>query len=190
MLLNKIHKILKHGGELYFSDIYSDRRLPEKIRKNPLLYSECLGGALYWKAFERIAKKSGFMDPRIITKKTVNISNKEISNLTENAVFYSITYRLWKLHGLEDACEDYGHIAIYKGGIPESPFKFQLDYSHIFEKDKPERICGNTALMLSRTRFSKFFEVIGDFTKHFGPFENCGNLKADRNVEVQANCQC
>lgn len=189
-LLHQIFRILKFGGEFYFSDIYADRRLPEQIRKNPLLYSECLGGALYWKDFERIAKRAGFIDPRVITKRIVNISNKEINNLIGNTNFYSITYRLWKLHGLEDSCEDYGHIAIYKGGIPESPFKFALDCSHIFEKDKPERVCGNTALMLSKTRFSEYFEIIGNFNKHFGHFENCSNLKSEGNVNAQIDCSC
>lgn len=188
--VQRIFKILKYGSEFFFSDIYSDRRLPEQIRKNPLLYSECLGGALYWKDFERIAKKAGFIDPRIVSKKVVDISNKEINKLIGNTIFYSITYRLWKLHRLEDACEDYGHIAIYKGGISESPFKFELDSSHIFEKDKPERVCGNTALMLSTTRFYKYFEIIGDFSKHFGEFNNCSNFELDRNAYTQKNCLC
>ncbi len=53
----QVYRILKYGGELYFSDIYADRRLPEYLRKNPVLYGECLGGALYLKDFERIARK-------------------------------------------------------------------------------------------------------------------------------------
>ena len=34
-------------GEFYFSDVYADRRIPEDIRNDPILYGECLGGALY-----------------------------------------------------------------------------------------------------------------------------------------------
>jgi hypothetical protein len=137
-----------------------------------VLYGECLGGALYWKDFERISKKVGFSDPRVASKRTVAISNEEIKGLVGNVTFYSITYRLWKLAGLEDACEDYGHVAIYRGGLPESPFTFELDGFHVFELDKPERVCGNTALMLSRTRFRNYFKVIGRFEKHFGEFKN------------------
>jgi hypothetical protein len=78
---------------------------------------------------------------------------------------------LWKLNRLEDACEDYGHIATYSGEIAESPFKFELDGAHIFHRNKPERVCGNTALMLSHTRFKKCFNVTGNFEKHSGEFE-------------------
>lgn len=182
-VIKQIYKILKHGGEFYFSDIYADRRLTDEMKKNPLLYGECLGGALYWKDFERIAKKAGFIDPRVVSKRVVAIKNEEIQRLVENVTFYSITYRLWKLQGLEDACEDFGHIAIYRGGIPESPFKFMLDGTHIFEKYRPERVCGNTALMLSDTRFKDYFDVIGSFKKHLGLFVGCATTTSRINQD-------
>jgi arsenite methyltransferase len=184
-VLKHIYDILKTGGEFYFSDIYSDRRIPEDLRNNKILYGECLGGALYWRDFERIAKKVGFLDPRIVSKRLIDIKNEELKNLVGNINFYTITYRLWKIEGLEDACEDYGHIAVYKGNIKESFFRFVLDNSHIFEKDKPERICGNTALMLSKTRFKKYFEIIGDFKQHFGQF-NCN--KENKNYDNFKSC--
>jgi arsenite methyltransferase len=180
-LFNQIFRILQYGGEFYFSDIYADRRLPDHLRKNPMLYGECLGGALYWKDFERIAGNAGFTDPRVVSKRVVDVSNEEIKNLIGNITFYSITYRLWKIKGLEDACEDFGHVAIYRGGIPESPFTLALDAHHIFEKDKPERVCGNTALMLSESRFAQYFEVIGSFAQHFGLFESCSTTKSPGN---------
>ncbi len=190
-LLHSVYKILKFGGEFFFSDIYSDRRLPEELSKNPILYSECLGGSLYWKDFERLARKAGFIDPRIFSKRVVEISNEEIKKLIGNITFYSITYRLWKIPELEDSCEDYGHIAIYNGGIPESPFYFQLDNTHIFEKDKPERVCGNTALMLLKTRFAGYFKVIGNFKKHFGEFKDCNTIKAqEQKNESRDDCSC
>jgi arsenite methyltransferase len=190
-LLHQIYKILKYGGEFYFSDIYADRRLPEYLRKNAVLYGECLGGSLYWKDFERIARKAGFIDPRVVSKRVVDISNEEIKNLIENITFYSITYRLWKIKGLEDACEDYGHVAVYRGRIPESPFKLALDGNHIFEKDKPERVCGNTALMLSEGRLSNYIEVIGSFARHLGLFESCSTTKSmEQSQDNQGGCSC
>jgi hypothetical protein len=166
---------LKFGGEFYFSDVYADRRAPAQIARNEILYGECLGGALYYKDFERIAGKAGFVDPRVISNRKITIGNPEIEKLVENITFYSITYRLWKLEGLEDACEDYGHIVIYRGGMPFSPFKYELDGEHIFYKNKPERVCGNTAKMLKDTRLGRYFDIIGDFSEHFGAFENCSN---------------
>ncbi|MEW6418900.1 MAG: arsenosugar biosynthesis radical SAM (seleno)protein ArsS [Nitrospirota bacterium] len=189
-VLRQVYRALKFGGEFYFSDIYADRRLPDDLRTKPVLYGECLGGALYWRDFERISKRVGFSDPRIVSKKIMDISNEEIKGLVENITFYSITYRLWKLKGLEDACEDYGHVATYRGGISESPFKFVLDAAHVFEIDRPERVCGNTALMLSQTRFRDYFEVTGDFEKHFGEFKNCSTIQQQRDYGQEGSSCC
>jgi radical SAM/Cys-rich protein len=188
-VLRQVYSALSFGGELYFSDIYAVRRLPTEMRTNPLLYAECLGGALYWRDFERIAKRVGFFDPRVVSKRVVDISNEEIKRLVGNVTFYSVTYRLWKLAGLEDACEDYGHVAVYRGGISESPFSFKLDANHVFELDKPEKVCGNTALMLSQTRFKDYFQVIGCFEKHFGEFKNCSTIQ-DKQSDGQGSCFC
>ena len=192
MVLSKIYKILKNGGEFYFSDNYSDRRIPEHLKDHPILYNECMSGALYKKDFIRLARKVGFMEPRVVTENKLNINNPELENLLENIQFYSITYRLWKIDGLEDACEDYGHIAIYKGGIKEAPFKFILDQTHIFEKGKPERVCGNTALMLSKTRYKDYFEIIGDFSTHYGEFSGCGTTvsSSSNSSSSVSSCGC
>lgn len=46
-VLDGVKRLLKPGGEFYFSDVYADRRVPEVVRNDPVLYGECLGGALY-----------------------------------------------------------------------------------------------------------------------------------------------
>jgi arsenite methyltransferase len=35
-------------------------------------------------------------------------------------------------------------------------------------------VCGNTWKMLKETRFSPYFEFIGDFSRHYGIFSGCG----------------
>ena len=57
------------GGELYFADVYCDRRLSDEVRADPVLYGECLGGALYWNDFLPMAKQAGFLDPRLVTSR-------------------------------------------------------------------------------------------------------------------------
>ena len=52
------HGLLKPGGELYFSDVYADRRIPEELRAHPKAHGECLSGALYWNDFLNLAKAS------------------------------------------------------------------------------------------------------------------------------------
>lgn len=189
-VLQRVYEVLKFGGEMYFSDIYADRRVPEGISSDAVLRGECLGGALYYRDFERLARKAGFAEPRIFSKRTVNVSDERIQKLVGNINFCSVTYRLWKLKGLEDACEDYGHIAVYTGQIPESPFKFELDSGHVFYKNRPERVCGNTALMLSETRLKKYFEVMGSFKEHFGAFEGCSGAKGNSTPEPEDSSCC
>jgi len=187
IILQKVYEVLKFGGEMYFSDVYADRRVPKSIARDPVLWSECLGGALYYRDFETIAKKAGFADPRIVSRKLININNPRIKDMVGNIQFYSITYRLWKLKDLEDACEDYGHIAVYNGQISESPFKFELDDGHVFYKNKPERVCGNTAIMLSGTRFKEYFQIMGSFKEHFGAFRSHSSVET-KEAKNSSNC--
>ena len=44
LVLSEVYRVLKPGGELYFSDTYSDRRIPEDLRNDPLFYPDQLGG--------------------------------------------------------------------------------------------------------------------------------------------------
>lgn len=183
VVLRSVYELLRFGGEMYFSDVYADRRMPEELSKDRILRGECLGGALYYRDFERIARRVGFCDSRIVSKRTLEINNPKIQLLVENTKFYSVTYRLWKLKGAEEECEDYGHTAVYNGQIADSPSKFELDSGHIFYKNKPKRICGNTALMLCETRFKRYFQVHGDFKEHFGAFENCSGLEQNNRTD-------
>jgi len=173
IIIQQIYDVLRFGGEFYFSDIFADRRVPEKIKSDPVLYAECLGGALYYRDFERMARKAGFVDPRVVSQRPVAVSSGHVKALIGDVRFHSITYRLWKLKDLEDTCEDYGQSATYRGGIPETPVLFHLDGAHIFHKNKPQRICGNTARMLSQTRCKEHFTIIGDGSEHLGIFRDC-----------------
>jgi arsenite methyltransferase len=119
--------LLKPGGELYFSDVYCDRRLSDAVRADPVL-----------------------------------------------AKFFSATYRMFKLAGLETACEDYGQAVIYKGSVAEQPDAFLLDGHHLMERGKVFPVCGNSWRMLAETRFRPHFDFIGDFSTHYGIFPGCG----------------
>lgn len=166
--------LLKPGGEIYFADVYCDRRLSDTIRNDPLLYGECLGGALYWNDFFPMAKQAGFLDPRLVSSRPIEITDAAVKSRLGQARFFSATYRLFKLPGLEPACEDYGQAVIYKGGLEEEPDAFELDGHHLIERGKVFPVCGNTWRMLADTRFARYFDFIGDFSTHYGIFPGCG----------------
>ena len=173
-VLKGVFDLLKPGGEFYFADVYADRRLPDDVRDDPIVYGECLGGALYWNDFLRVAKQAGFGDPRLVTSRPLEITDPHVVFKVGPAKFYSATYRLFKLAELETHCEDYGQAVIYKGGIPEAPHIFHLDDHHAIEKGHIFPVCGNTWYMLKETRFAKHFEFIGDFSSHYGIYQGCG----------------
>jgi len=166
--------LLKPGGELYFADVYCDRRLPEEVKADPLLYGECLGGALYWNDFLPMAKRAGFLDPRLVTSRPITVENETMRAKLGQAKFFSATYRLFKLEGLEPACEDYGQAVIYKGTVADQPDAFDLDGHHLIERGKVFPVCGNSWRMLADTRFAPHFDFVGDFGTHYGIFPGCG----------------
>ncbi|WP_461520788.1 methyltransferase domain-containing protein [Porticoccus sp.] len=174
-VLEQAHRLLKPGGELYFSDVYADRRVPEHLLNDSVLYGECLAGALYWNDFLTLVKQAGFADPRLVEDRPLLVGSEEISQKVGDINFYSATYRLFKLANLEPACEDYGQSVIYRGSIPNMQNYFLLDKHHIIEAGKPFPVCGNSYLMLKETRFNPHFEFTGNFDKHLGIFSGCGS---------------
>ena len=165
-------RVLKPGGELYFSDVVADRRLPEAMMNDEVLLGECLAGAMYHEDFRRLMADIGCADIRKMSTSVITIENAEVEAKIGMAKFYSITYRVFKLP-LEDRCEDYGQVAYYKGSISHYPHRFELDDHHSFETDKPVCVCANTAAMLEDTRYRSHFRIEGSKDKHFGVFD-CG----------------
>lgn len=166
--------LLKPGGELYFSDVYADRRLPRGLMEDPELYGECLGGALYWNDFLALSRAAGFLDPRLVTSRPIDITSDMIRRKLGSAQFFSATYRLFKVAALEPACEDYGQAVIYKGTVAEEPDVFVLDGHHHIERGRIFPVCGNTWRMLADTRFAPHFTFVGNFDTHYGIFPGCG----------------
>ncbi|MCB0328055.1 MAG: methyltransferase domain-containing protein [Bdellovibrionales bacterium] len=169
-LFSEIFRVLKPGGELFFSDVFADRRIPSHLANDPVLLGECLGGAMYTEDFRRMMIANGCPDYRTVSTTPLAIEDGEIFNKIGMVQFTSDTVRVFKIASLEDRCEDFGQIATYKTPMLGHPHAFELDDHHYFELGKPMRVCGNSAAMLSETRYKKYFEVLGDKSTHFGLF--------------------
>ena len=181
----EIFRVLKPGGELYIADVFADRRIPEALRQDPVLYGECLSGAMYIEDFRRLLRELGVRDYRLTAQRVLSIGNEEIQEKTGNIVFHSLTVRAFKLD-LEDQCEDYGQVATYLG-TADSPHRFVLDDHHVFETGRPVLVCGNTADMLERTRYGAHFRIDGAKTTHFGLFP-CGPVPAAGTAAAAPSC--
>ncbi len=173
-VMAEVFRVLRPGGELYFSDIFADRRIPPELEGDPVLRGECLAGAMYVEDFRRLMRRAGCLDHRVVSRRRVELANEAIEAKIGVVGFSSMTVRAFKLPDLEDVCEDYGQVARYQGTIEGMPHRFTLDDHHEFVADKATLVCGNTAAMLTGTRFARHFRVAGDRSAHFGPF-GCGS---------------
>jgi arsenite methyltransferase len=165
-----VFRALKNGGELFFSDIYCDRRLSAAARSHATLLGEGIGGALYKSDFIQLCHEIGFLDPRVVSSRPMAVNNEELRVLSGAARFSAITYRCFKADGLERTAEDYGQIAIYKGTIIGAESVFALDVDTVFEAGRPKLVSGNTAVILTASRLARHFDVLGSKAAHFGAF--------------------
>jgi SAM-dependent methyltransferase len=169
-VFREILRVLKPGGELYFSDIFADRRIPAPVQDDPVLYGECLGGAMYLQDFRRLMARLGCPDYRITSAAPIGIDNPELEARIGMVGFSSMTVRAFKLDGLEDRAEDYGQSAVYDGRMPGHAESFALDAHHRFTPGQALPVCGNTAAILRHSRYAAHFTVSGDGTDHRGLF--------------------
>ena len=173
-----IRRVLKPGGEVCFSDIVADRRVPEDLSNDPIMVAECLGGALYEHDLMDTMEDAGFRDARVESRRIV-----ERDHAGTPIVFSSLTIRAFRFdEPLDRRCEDYGQIATYRGGIPGSEGRYAFDDHHEFERSRPALVCRNTARMLSETRLSRHFSVT-EPVEHFGLFD-CAEPPSDGSPAV------
>lgn len=168
------HRLLREGGELHFADVYSDRRLPAELRDDPVLHGECLAGALYWGDFLTLAKSAGFADPRLLTDRPLTIEDPAIASRLGGARFFSATWRLFRLAGLDPACEDYGQAVRYRGTLPGSELSYRFDKHHVIEAGRVFPVCRNSWSMLADSRLAPHFDFLDGGGRHLGLFAGCG----------------
>ncbi len=168
-VFKEIYRVLKPGGELYFADVFCDRRMPESLKNDPVLRGECLGGALYWEDFRRLMRSVGFESFAVVVDDEIHVADLNLVTAVGFTGFRSRTIRAIKAEGLEDREENYGQVATYLGTIPEMPRYFDLTEDIRLIKGRPVALSGNLATMLQQSRYGKSF-TITDPKAHRGPF--------------------
>ncbi len=169
-VFRSVRRLLKPGGEMYFSDVYADRRIPVELAADPVLYGECLSGALYWRDFMRMATDAGLAMPRLLEHEELAITDPDVLQKIGHIRFCSATFRVFNLRDSESLEEDYGLQVVYRGGLPEAPERWALDRQADFTKGIKTPVSGNTYRILQQSRFSEYFDLFGDFSRHLGEF--------------------
>ena len=158
-LFKEAFRVLKPGGELYFSDVFCDRRVPEGFYDDPILRGECLSGAMYVEDFRRMLADYGVKAFYDVAVEELHIGDFRIATKLGFATFYSHTVRAVKSPDLEDREENYGQTATYLGTLPENARYFDLTDEVRLIKDRPVAISGNMATMLTQSRYAPHFKV-------------------------------
>ncbi len=158
-VFSEIHRVLKPGGELYFSDVFCDRRIPQELRDDPVLRGECLGGAMYLEDFRRMMARCGWLSYLYTSVDDIHVNDLALETKLGFMSFTSRTVRAIKAEGYEDREENYGQTACYKGTIPEVPRYFDLSDEIRLIKGRKYAISGNMAQMLEASRYGKHFDI-------------------------------
>ena len=96
-LFAEIFRVLKPGGELYFADIFSGRRIPEPLKADPVLRGECLSGAMYIEDFRRVLRQQNCLDYRVVSSAPLSLFDQAVIEKAGMIPFHSMTVRAFKL---------------------------------------------------------------------------------------------
>ncbi|XP_054238321.1 arsenite methyltransferase [Indicator indicator] len=160
-VLHEAYRVLKPGGEMYFSDVYASQHLSETIWKHRVLWGECLAGALYWEDLYSIAKEVGFKTPCLVSASPVTIGCKELENIVGDCRFVSATFRLFKV---PDGSQAGPSQVTYSGGIVGHERELVFDANFTFKKGEAVDVDAEMAMILQSSRFAKEFLVQANTT--------------------------
>ncbi len=181
-VLEEVRRVLVDGGEFYFTDVFTDRRVPEDLADDARWIAARLGGAMYIEDFRRLAQSCGFFDPRYVMAFKTPLSDEEREAFGEIS-FATITVRLLNTMLAEDICEAYGETITYLGNLPDYPDFFLFDKDIRFPAGQECTVCGNVTALAGGTRYSKAFKVTVDRSHHLGDIHGDHIIKTAADYE-------
>ncbi|XP_048837348.1 arsenite methyltransferase [Brienomyrus brachyistius] len=153
-IFTEAHRVLKEGGEFYFSDMYSSEVVPEHLKQDPVLWGEGMGGSLYWRDFISLAQEIGFSTPYLVSASHIIIHDSELLRKAGDISYASGTYRLFKLP--KTLTNQYA-VVTYKGTVLDHPDELEFDVLHTFKTGVPVHVDAEMAEVLQQSRFSQDF---------------------------------
>ena len=165
--VEEVFRVLKDNAEWYFTDVFTDRRIPVAIAHDINNRAQRLGGAMYVGDFRRLVQSKGFNDPRYLINWKSPLSEEEQS-IYEDVSFATLTVRAMKSLWSEDVCENYGETVTYDGSLPDYPDYFLFEHNIKFPTGKSCSVCGNVTTVAAYSRYAKVFKVEGNRETHLG----------------------
>jgi len=72
-VLREAYRVLKPGGRIMISDIVTEGKMPEEVRRNLDAWAGCIAGALEKDQYLKTMKKTGFKEVKIVSESGQNI---------------------------------------------------------------------------------------------------------------------
>ncbi|XP_030599416.1 arsenite methyltransferase-like isoform X2 [Archocentrus centrarchus] len=155
-VLQQAYSVLKEGGELYFSDMFASKVIPDHMKQDAVLWGEGMGGSLFWPDLISLAHSVGFSSPHLVSASHIVVYNSDLKAKAGDISYVSGTYRLFKL---PKSPVTSNAIVAYKGTVADFPDQLDFDSSHCFQKDVAVQVNGEMAAVLQSSRFSSDFKI-------------------------------
>ncbi|MGH8019107.1 MAG: methyltransferase domain-containing protein, partial [Opitutaceae bacterium] len=144
-LFKEIFRVLRLGGRAVISDIVGDEPVPERLQRDPELWSGCISGALTETGFLEAFERAGFYGIEIVER------DAQPWRTVEGIEFRSITVRAFK--GGQGPCIERNQAVIYKG-----PFREVLDDDgHRLSRGVRHAVCDKTFKLYQREPYRDHF---------------------------------
>ena len=131
-LFEEMFRVLKVGGRVAVADIVSDEEVPERLQRDPALWSGCISGAFREDDFLRAFEAAGFHG--------IKIEKRDAApwRVVEGIEFRSMTVTAWK--GKQGPCLERRQAVVYKG-----PWRRVVDDDgHTFVRGERAAVCDKT----------------------------------------------
>ncbi len=103
-VFHELYRVLKPGGQIYFSDVFAGQEIAEDLQRDPVLLGECLSGAMTVAAFEKIMEGLGMSKPEYISEREMTLDDAEVKAKIGHIDFYSITVQSFKGEAPKKGC--------------------------------------------------------------------------------------
>ncbi len=131
-LFGEMLRVLKRGGRAVISDIVSDEAVPDRLRRDPNLWSGCISGAFSESDFLQAFEDAGFYGMEYL------VYEQQPWGTVEGIEFRSVTVVAYK--GKEGPCYDHKQAVIYKG-----PWRAVIDDDgHTLRRGERMAVCEKT----------------------------------------------
>ena len=141
-LFLEMMRVLRHGGRAIISDIVSDEPVPERLKRDPKLWSGCISGAFVEGELLAAFARAGFYGMELIARQ------EQPWATIEGIEFRSVTVKAYK--GKDGPSLDHHQAVIYKG-----PWKsVQDDDGHTLQRGVRTAVCAKTFDIYTRAPYT------------------------------------